>query len=237
LRSNNYESVEKVRRSQSTTRTMSVKIKICGLRTPEALDAALDAGTDFFGLVFYPRSPRNVSHDTARALVERAGGRANSVSLMVDPDDTALGAVHEQVKPDFIQLHGNETPERVRDIKALTGKPVIKAIRIENAEDVEDASAYAGIADFILFDAKAVPGDEKALPGGNGVPFDWKALMGIKGKSDFMLSGGLNPDNVAQAIAMTGARMVDVSSGVESAPGEKDITLIRKFISAARSVE
>lgn len=216
---------------------MSMKIKICGLRTPEALDAALDAGADYFGLVFYPRSPRNVSLELAGSLVERAGGRAKSVALTVDSDNAEIQAIIDTVAPDMIQLHGNETPERVKDIKILSGKPVIKAIRVESTADVEGAIAYTGFADLILFDAKAAPGDEEALPGGNGVPFDWKALMGVKGNADFMLSGGLNPDNVAEAIAMTGAHMVDVSSGVESTPGEKDISLIRKFITAVRSAE
>lgn len=216
---------------------MSTQIKICGLSTPDALDAALGAGADYFGLVFYPRSPRNVGHDTARALVERAGERAKSVALMVDPDDAAIQDIVERVKPSLIQLHGQETPERVREVKRLSGRPVIKAIKISGQGDVEEAQVYDGIADFLLYDAKAAPDDAAALPGGNGVPFDWKALMGVKGRQDFMLSGGLNPDNVGKAIAMTGAHMVDVSSGVETAPGEKDTTLIRKFIAAARSAK
>lgn len=214
---------------------MSVQIKICGLSTPETLDAALDAGTDYFGLVFYPRSPRNVSPDTAQALVARAAGRAKSVALMVDPDDADIRSILDQVAPDLLQLHGQETPERVHEIKQLSSKPVIKAIKVSGRVDVDKAQVYDGIADFLLYDAKAAPDDTAALPGGNGVPFDWQALMGVKATSGFMLSGGLNPDNVKQAIAATGAPMVDVSSGVESAPGVKDATLIRNFIAAARS--
>lgn len=214
---------------------MNVKVKICGLRTPESLDAALDAGADYFGLVFYPPSPRNVDHTAARGLAERGRGRARSVALMVDPDDDALRCVLDDVNPDLVQLHGAETPERVRQVKAISGRPVIKAVKVETAGDVEAARRYEDAADIILYDAKASEGAAGALPGGNGVPFDWRALTGVKGTHDFMLSGGLNPDNVAAAIALTGAAFVDVSSGVESAPGEKDNALIRRFVAAARS--
>lgn len=214
---------------------MNVDVKICGLRTPEALDAALDAGASYFGLVFYGPSPRDVDHATARALVEKAGGRAKSVALLVDPDDETLCKIVNEVGPDMIQLHGSETPQRVQQVRELTGCPVIKAVKVETAQDVEKSKDFSGVADFILYDAKSLPGDDAALPGGNGVPFDWQALAGVKGRRDFMLSGGLNPDNVREAIAMTGAHMVDVSSGVETAPGEKDVSLIRKFITAARS--
>jgi phosphoribosylanthranilate isomerase len=215
---------------------MSVKVKICGLRTLESLDAALDAGADYFGLVFYGPSPRNIDRAAAHELVEQAAGRAKSVALMVDPDDDAVRAVRDEVGPDLIQLHGSETPERVAEIKAMAGRPVIKAIKVETADDVSAASAYADVADIILYDAKATPDARDALPGGNGVPFDWRALLvGVEGKGGFMLSGGLNPDNVAAAIAMTAPAFVDVSSGVESAPGVKDETLIRRFVEAARS--
>lgn len=214
---------------------MSVKVKICGLCTPESLDAALEAGADYFGLVFYPPSPRNVDFSRARALAAQGRGRAKSVALLVDPDDAALKRIADEVAPDFLQLHGGETPERLREIKHLTGLQIIKAIKVESAADAGAARGYDGAADLILYDAKEPEDADNTLPGGNGVPFDWQALMGVKGGRSFMLSGGLNPDNVVAAIAATGARAVDVSSGVESAPGEKDAELIRRFIAAAKS--
>jgi phosphoribosylanthranilate isomerase len=214
---------------------MNAKVKICGLRTPEALEAALDAGADYFGLVFYAPSPRNVDHDTAHKLNEAGRNRAKSVALLVNPDDDEMKRVLEEVDPDIIQLHGNESPERVAQIKRLANKPVMKAILVETAKDAATARAYDDTADIILYDAKAPKEATDALPGGNGVPFNWQALKGVKGHESFMLSGGLNPDNVAAAIAATGAPMVDVSSGVEKMPGEKDLDLIRQFISAAKS--
>lgn len=217
---------------------MSVKVKICGLRTLVSLDAALDAGADYFGLVFYDPSPRNVDSETARSLVVRASGRAQAVALMVDPGDDAISAVIRNVDPDLIQLHGNETPERVAEINVKFGVPVIKAIRVATEADAKNAIAYDRIADMVLFDAMPPAGDAASLPGGNGVPFDWKALAGMsRDKRGFILSGGLDSDNVREAIAATGTRFVDVSSGVESAPGVKDDTLIRRFIAAARSAE
>ena len=197
---------------------MNAKVKICGLRTPEALEAALDAGADYFGLVFYGPSPRNVDHETAHELAEAGRGRARSVALLVNPDDDAVRRVVDEVDPDIIQLHGNESPERVAQIKQIAQKPVMKAITVGSADDVAQARVYDGAADIILYDAKAPDDLADALPGGNGVPFDWKALRDVKGRGSFMLSGGLNPDNVASAIAATGAAIVDVSSGVESAP-------------------
>ncbi len=214
---------------------MDIKVKICGLRTPESLDAALDAGADYFGLVFYGPSPRNVGHARAAELAARGRGRARSVALLVNPEDAAVKRVADEVAPDLIQLHGSETPGRVREIKELTGREIIKAVTVENAADAAAARNYDGAADFILYDAKAPEGAGGALPGGNGVPFDWQALIGVKERGSFMLSGGLTCDNVAAALAATGARAVDVSSGVESAPGEKDADLIRRFIAAAKS--
>ncbi len=212
-----------------------MKVKICGLRTPESLDAALEAGADYFGLVFYPPSPRNVDFARAAELAALGRGRAKSVALLVDPDDAAVKRIADEVAPDFLQLHGGETPERLREIKHLTGLQIIKAIKVESAADAGAARGYDGAADLILYDAKEPEDADNTLPGGNGVPFDWQALMGVKGGRSFMLSGGLNPDNVVAAIAATGARAVDVSSGVESAPGEKDAELIRRFIAAAKS--
>ncbi len=218
-----------------TAEAMNTKVKICGLRTSETLEAALDAGADYFGLVFYGPSPRNVDHGLACKLAGQGRGRASSVVLLVNPDDDAVRRVVDEVDPDIIQLHGNESPERVAQIKQLAQKPVMKAILVSSVHDVARSSVYDSAADIILYDAKAPDDLADALPGGNGIAFDWGALMGVKGAGKFMLSGGLNPDNVASAIAATGAAMVDVSSGVESAPGEKDIDLIRSFIAAAKT--
>lgn len=214
---------------------MTVEVKICGIRDRRTLDAALDAGADYFGLVFYPRSPRNIGHEDARGLIEHAAGRARSVVLLVDPSDDDVIAVARDVRPDYLQLHGSETPERVREVARLSGLKVIKAVRVGDAGDVAAADAFADSCAFLLFDAKPSAEDTAALPGGNGVPFDWRALIGRSDKSAYMLSGGLNPNNVSEAVARTGAPMVDVSSGVERAPGKKDPDLVREFIQAAKS--
>jgi len=214
---------------------MTVKTKICGIKTHEALRAALEAGADYFGLVFYPPSPRNVSEEAARELVAAAGTGAKSVALLVDPSDEDVMRVNEAVAPDYIQLHGNETPDRVAEIKQLCGRKLIKAVHIAEPGDSEAAKSYADLADIILFDAKPAADASTQLPGGNGVPFDWRLLTGIKERDAFMLSGGLSPDNVREAIGLTKAPMVDVSSGVERAPGEKDADLIRQFIERAKS--
>jgi len=210
---------------------VTVKVKICGVRTPAILDAAASAGADFVGLVFFAKSPRNLRLAEAVTLAESARGRVGTVAVMIDPDDVLIDVIVNKVRPDFLQLHGNERPERVAEIKARTGLPVIKAIAVAGPDNVSDASAYADVADHILFDAKAAPGT--VLPGGNGVPFDWNALA--KAPAPFALSGGLNAGNVAEAIRLTGATLVDVSSGVETAPGVKDPELVTKFIQAARS--
>jgi phosphoribosylanthranilate isomerase len=214
---------------------MTTEVKICGLRSEPALDAALAGGADYIGFVFYPRSPRNIPPAAARALAAKARGRAKVVALFVDPDDALLADVVDTVAPDILQLHGAETPERVAEVARRFGKPVMKAVAIATPDDVTAALDYAGHADRILFDAKPLPGE--ALPGGNGIAFDWQALAGLKGRLDFMLAGGLTPDNVGEAIRLTGARAVDVSSGVESRPGEKDPDLIRRFIQAAKTVK
>ncbi len=211
---------------------MPLLVKICGLSTPETLATALDAGADFVGFVHFPRSPRNVSPAAAGALAEAARGRAKIVSLLVEPDDRLLADVMVGVRPDYLQLHGRESPERVRKISADWAVPVIKAVPVATAADAAKSDTYRGAASFILFDAKPMPGE---LPGGNGVSFDWRAIEGAVDQGPFMLSGGLSPGNVAEAIRLTRAEMVDVSSGVESAPGLKSHDLIRKFISAARS--
>ncbi|MFC6792416.1 phosphoribosylanthranilate isomerase [Methylobacterium komagatae] len=208
------------------------EIKICGLSTPDTLDAALGAGADWVGFVRFPRSPRHVELETARALSRQAKGRAGRVVLLVDPDDASLHQAVEAMEPDLIQLHGRESPERVAEIRALTGLPVMKALGIASAADLASITAYAGIADRLLLDAKAPPG--ASLPGGNGVSFDWDLLAGAALPAGTMLSGGLGPANVAEALARTGLTAVDVSSGVENAPGSKDPARIAAFVAAAR---
>jgi phosphoribosylanthranilate isomerase len=212
-----------------------VDVKICGLSTLESVDAAIDGGAALIGLVFYPRSPRHVSLQQAKQLAVHARGRAKIVALIVDADDEALQEIKNVVAPDLYQAHGLETPERVLEIGALTGKPVIKAVKIGGVADIAKAAGYAGHASLILYDAKAPETLVNALPGGNGIAFDWNLLGSAQQSEGFILSGGLNPDNVAKAIRVTGAPIVDVSSGVESAPGIKDLSLIRKFIEAAKA--
>ncbi len=216
---------------------MTVDVKICGLKTEAALEAALAAGADYVGLVFCEQSPRNLDLATARALAETARGRAKIVALLVDPDDRRLADVLAAVDPDMIQLHGAESPARVGEIARLAKRPVMKAVKVDSAADAEAAIAYCGKADLILFDAKAPEGRAGALPGGNGVAFDWRALESVRGKFPYMLAGGLTPRNVAEAIRLTGASAVDVSSGVESSPGEKDAELIRRFLHAAKTAK
>ncbi|MBY0294904.1 MAG: phosphoribosylanthranilate isomerase [Methylobacterium sp.] len=210
-----------------------VLVKICGLSTPETLDAALDAGADLIGLVHFPRSPRHVDLAAGAALSRRAAGRAGRVALLVDPDDALLDAVTALLDPDWIQLHGREDPARVAAVRARTGRPVMKALGIAEAADLARIPAYAEVAERILLDAKPPPG--AALPGGNGHAFDWTLIARAGLAPDFMLSGGLTPATVAEAIAVTGARAVDVSSGVEIRPGEKDPARIRAFVAAARA--
>lgn len=212
---------------------MTVDIKICGLSRPDMLDAALEAGAAYVGLVFYEPSPRNVTLEQAHALAEQARGRAAIVALTVDAPDALLRDIAARVRPDFLQAHGSETPQRVREMTELTGLPVIKAIKIRDSQDVQQARGYAGVAAMVLFDARAPEALADALPGGNGIAFDWTLLKGENG-TRFMLSGGLDCSNIADAIRVTGAPVVDVSSGVERAPGVKDAALIRKFIETAR---
>jgi phosphoribosylanthranilate isomerase len=207
-------------------------IKICGLRTPAAVDAALGAGADMVGFVFFAPSPRHVDFATVRGLGARVGSRARKVALSVDADDEALATIIAAVSPDLLQLHGKETPARVGAVKARFGLPVIKAIPVETADDLACVPAYAAVADWLLFDARA-PHDA-TRPGGLGKAFDWRLLKNLDPQVPFMLSGGLNPDNVAEAIAITQTRAVDVSSGVERAPGDKDPDLIRAFVHTVR---
>ena len=212
---------------------MSIEIKICGLSTIETLDVALDAGAGMVGLVFFEKSPRHVELAAATALADHARGRATIVALTVDASDDVLAAIVGDVRPDMLQLHGSETPARVAAIRETFGLPVMKAIGIASRADLAQIPAYAAVADMLLLDAKA-PKDA-VLPGGNGVTFDWNLLAGLDLAKPFMLSGGLNPDNVAQALHLIHVPGVDVSSGVESAPGVKDPARIVAFIQAARA--
>jgi phosphoribosylanthranilate isomerase len=209
---------------------MSVLVKICGLSTPETLEAALHAGADFVGLVFFAKSPRNVSVAEAAKLAAQVKARAKVVTLVVDADDVLLADIAVRVMPDYVQAHGNETPERLADIARITGAAAYKALRVATPQHVAEAKRYT-TSPFILYDA--MPPEGAALPGGNGLAFDWTILA--QASRPFMLAGGLTPGNVAEAIRVTGADMVDVSSGVESSPGVKDEARIRKFIEAAKS--
>lgn len=213
---------------------MATVVKICGLSTPEALDAALAAGADLVGFVRFPKSPRHLELEPGRVLSERARGYALRVALLVDPDDAELERTVAALDPDLLQLHGRETPARVRAIRARFGRPVMKAIGIADAADLPAIGPYRTCVDRLLLDAKP-PRTADALPGGNGLPFDWRLLAGLDPSVSFMLSGGLNAANVTAAIALTGARAVDVSSGVESRPGQKDPAQIEAFIRVARA--
>ncbi len=213
---------------------MPLTVKICGLSTPETLDAALLAGADMVGFVFFPPSPRHVSLDVAEKLGRQAK-KAVKVALSVDADDALLANSIEALRPQILQLHGKETVARIRDIKQKFGLPVMKAIAVETAADLAALPGYAAVCDRILFDAKA-PKDA-TRPGGLGAAFDWHLLEGLDLKLPFMVSGGLNAENVAEAVRITRAGGVDISSGVESAPGIKDPEMIRNFIRAARATE
>lgn len=208
------------------------KIKICGISTPEGLDAAIAARADYCGFVFFAPSPRNLAAGAARELAARAGGQVGKVGLFVDPDDALLAEAVTAGALDALQLHGGETPERAAQLRARFGLPVWKVVSVAAQGDVARASAYRGAADLILFDAKTPKG--AALPGGMGLRFDWSLLDGYRGPLPWGLAGGLAPGNVAEAIRATGAPLVDTSSGVESAPGVKDPALIAAFCAAAR---
>ena len=216
---------------------MPVKVKICGLSTPDTVAAALDAGASFVGFVNFSRSPRHVGPAAAAALAAAARGRAKIVCLTVDASDALLDRIVAEVRPDFLQLHGSETPSRVAEIVRRQKVPAIKAVKVATAAEVALADGYRGLAAFVLFDAKLDERTAGRLPGGNGIAFDWRLLEGVAAKGPFMLSGGLEVSNVAEAIRLTCAPMVDVSSGVESAPGIKDTTKIRQFILAAHGSE
>jgi phosphoribosylanthranilate isomerase len=214
---------------------MALLIKICGLKTPEALDVALESGADLVGFVFFAPSPRSLGPEAARALGARVQGRAGKVALTVDATDDALLDIVNALKPDMLQLHGTETPERVAVVRSRFGLPVMKALPIAERGDLSPIRLYDKVSDRLIFDARAP--QDATRPGGLGKPFDWTLLQGIDAAIPFMLSGGLDAGNVAEAIRITGASGVDVSSGVERAPGEKDLDKIRAFIRAARAAD
>lgn len=209
---------------------MSTKVKICGLTTPDTMTAALEAGADFVGLVFHPASPRHADIEIAAYLSSYVPQGVTVTGLFVDPADEILQQTLENVRIDLLQLHGDESPARVAEIKAKFGKPVMKALSVASRDDVKEADLYAG-ADWLLFDAKGTP----AMPGGNGMPFDWTMLEDFQSPLPWMLAGGLTPDNVAEAIRRLKPTAVDVSSGVEASRGVKAPAKIRAFIEAART--
>jgi phosphoribosylanthranilate isomerase len=218
--------------------TTAFEIKICGLSTPDTMLAALDAGAHMVGLVFHRKSPRSVSLETAGELVAMARGKALVVALTVDPSDEGIEAMMRDVNPDIFQLHGSETPARCQEISLRTGRPIMKALGVSEAADLAAMDAYRAQVARLLLDAK--PPKDAAYPGGHGKTFDWQILRALDPQLPFMLSGGLTPDNVGEAISTVrtlGVKLtgVDVSSGVESAPGLKDIALIKAFVENARA--
>lgn len=208
-------------------------IKICGLKTVEALAAALDGGATHVGFIFFAKSPRNIAPDAAGGLRAAARSRAKAVAVTVDADDTTLDTIVAAMRPDLLQLHGKETPERVAEVKARYGLPVMKALSVSTAADLDRIAPFRGVADRFLFDAKPPVGSD--LPGGNGVAFDWTILSGLPENTDYLLSGGLTAGNVGEAIRLASPPGLDISSGVESAPGIKDVALIRQFFAAVRA--
>lgn len=211
---------------------MPVKAKICGVSTPEAVRAALGGGAGWLGFVFFDKSPRNLSPEKALRLAEPARGRAAVTALLVDPDDATVDRIVQALRPDAIQLHGAEDPARVGAIRARTGCAVLKALPVETADDLDTARAYESVADHLLFDAR--PPKDAGLPGGRGHAFDWSLLIGRRFARPWFLAGGLDPWNVTEAVRLSGASLVDVSSGVERGPGLKDPALISAFLDAAR---
>lgn len=212
---------------------MTLTVKICGIRDAHALDAAIDAGADMAGFVFFERSPRHVALEQARVLVARAAGRIRTVALTVDADDAALAAIVAAMSPDVLQLHGEESPARTAELRSRFSRPVMKAIAVSCADDLAEVADYDAVADALLFDARAPAGTDR--PGGNGAVFDWTLLQGLAVRRPWLLAGGLDPETVAPAVRATAAPGVDVSSGVERAPGEKDVEKIRRFVAAART--
>lgn len=213
--------------------TNPVSVKICGLANVDDVRACADAGANYMGLVFFEKSPRNITIPAARELALAAPLGLAKVALVVNPSDAELDAITGTVPLDMLQLHGRETPERVTEVKARYGLPVMKAVGIADGDDLPKLESYFGVADQILVDAK--PPKSGELPGGNGLSFDWRLIAGRRWPCPWMLAGGLTPENVAEAVKMTGAKQVDVSSGVEDAPGQKNAELIQKFVQSSRS--
>jgi phosphoribosylanthranilate isomerase len=215
------------------TTSSPVGAKICGLSTPEAVKAAFDGGAAFLGFVFFEKSPRNVAPETAARLIEPVRGRGvKTVAVTVDPDDVLIDRLMATMRPDLIQVHGKETPSRVREIAARAGVGVIKALSVSSAADVDRAQAFEGVVEHLMFDAKPVEGS--ALPGGTGARFDWGLLAGRRFSRPHFLAGGLDPWNLAEAVQASGTPFVDVSSGVERGPGLKDPALITAFLDAVK---
>lgn len=213
--------------------TNPVSVKICGLATVDDVRACADAGANYMGLVFFEKSPRNITIPAARELALAAPMGLVKVALVVNPSDAELDAITGTVPLDMLQLHGRETPERVAEVKARYGLPVMKAVGIADGDDLPKLESYFGVADQILVDAKPPKGGE--LPGGNGLSFDWRLIAGRRWPCPWMLAGGLTPENVTEAVTMTGAKQADVSSGVEDAPGQKNAELIEKFVQSSRA--
>ncbi|TGQ81389.1 phosphoribosylanthranilate isomerase [Mesorhizobium sp. M8A.F.Ca.ET.207.01.1.1] len=212
---------------------MALDIKICGLKTDQAMAAALAGGASHVGFIFFAKSPRYVEPAEAGRLRQAARGKALAVAVTVDANDPFLDEIVEKMRPDMLQLHGSETSERVAELKARHGLPVMKALPLSEAADLERIKPFVGIADRFLFDAKPPKGSE--LPGGNGVAFDWRILAGLDAGIDYMLSGGLNAANIGDALRLANPPGIDISSGVESAPGVKDPALIEQFFRAVRA--
>lgn len=212
---------------------MDHDIKICGLKTSEAVQAALDGGASHIGFIFFAKSPRHVEPDAAGQLRLAARGRAQAVAVTVDAEDAYLDAIVAAMQPDMLQLHGKETPQRVSDVKARYGLPIMKAFSISETADLDKIRPFLGIAGRFLFDAKPPKGSD--LPGGNGVSFDWRLLSALDRDVDYMLSGGLNAANIGDALRLANPPGIDISSGVESAPGVKDAALIADFFQAVRN--
>lgn len=213
---------------------MSVKVKICGIKTPDIASLAANNGVEFIGLIFFEKSPRNVSFEEAKIVSDSIKGKAKMVAVLVSPDDEFISELLSHFTPDYIQLHGSESPERVKGIKEKFGINIIKAISVATEDDIKKAEEYNGIADYILFDAN--PPKNSDLPGGNAVSFDWEILKDINIKTPWILSGGLNADNIEQAILTSKAKFIDVSSGVEKIFGEKDEKLIKNFLKTVQNL-
>lgn len=211
---------------------MTLDIKICGLKTEEAVDRAVALGATHIGFIFFEKSPRYIEPADAGRLADRIRGKAKIVAVSVDADNDDLDEIVDLLRPDMLQLHGKETPERVLTVKAVTGLPVIKAFSIQTADDLRKIEAYDGIANRYLFDAK--PPKNSELPGGNGVSFDWRLLSELDPSIDYFLSGGLNKDNLGEALRIARPPGIDASSGLESSPGVKDLTMIDEFFAAVR---